>query len=143
MSSTVKGNWILSASSFEDGGNKVFRVMSELPDSIDIKKFDTCVIIEWLYEGNMPDENTKNGVQLLEDSLLPLDDYFKNSIMVHSITGCGMKEWCYYAKSYNVFLEELNEALKDFPSFPINIEFQEKTNWSYWENVLKLALEEV
>ena len=142
MSSVENENWILSASTFDDGSKKIFRVMSELPESIDIKQFDTCVIIEWLYEGDMPDENTNNGMQLLEKSLTSLDDPLKNSVMVHSITGNGMKEWCYYAKSYSVFIEELNNALSEFPNFPINIEFQEKTDWNYWEGILKLASEE-
>ncbi len=121
-----------------DEGNKIYRLRNEIPSDIVKDDFTTCVIIEWLYEGEMPGKELNASMMQLEEALEPLENG-PDHLMVHSITGCGMREWCYYSKNYDAFMEELNNLLEGKPRFPINILGDVDAKWKYFTQIKAYA----
>lgn len=72
-------------------------------------------------------------MNLLEDSLEPLldQDHFATLALVS--TGENLREWTYYAKSDEAFIQRLNLALAGLAVFPIEIHTAHDPTWSMYE----------
>ena len=46
-------------------------------------------------------------------------------------TGMGLKEWIFYARTREQFLDEFNQLLAGHPGYPIEIEFAEDPAWRF------------
>lgn len=118
---------------------RIYRIRSEAPKGVKKKDFSNCVIIEWPFAGGVPDKETNSQQQAFESFMEPLDNYAKNSLLMHVYTGSGIKEWCYYAKDYDRFMQDLNKALARKPRFPINILNDHDPIWKYWASIKHYA----
>jgi hypothetical protein len=73
-------------------------------------------------------------MNLLEDSLEPIlgqDDFATLGIVT---TGENLREWTYYAKSDEAFIQGLNLTLVGLPVFPIEIDTALDPTWSMYED---------
>ncbi len=59
--------------------------------------------------------------------------------VVHVYTGAGIREWCYYAKSYDQFMEDINRMLAGKPRFPIQILHNRDAIWEYQAGIKKAS----
>ena len=85
-----------------------------------------------------PDSKTRQHLYTFGALLDELDNTTGNSISVLVIKGCGVCEWCCYAKDYSVFTQELNKALAGHPRFPIAIFHDEDPTWKYWNGIKEI-----
>ena len=129
-----KSDWSLITLEAEDGP-RVYRIRSAPPAGIEQKAFSESVIVEWRFGEGLPDKDTNAAMLAFEKHLDPIDDHTQNSLLVHVFTGSGIKEWCYYAKDYDKFMEDLNVALKGKPRFPISILHDHDPAWKYWSGI--------
>jgi hypothetical protein len=93
------------------------------------------LIIVWKYdsENGQPGSEEHRRMNLLEDSLEPIlgqDDFATLAIVT---TGENLREWTYYAKSDEAFIQGLNLALVGLPVFPIEIHTALDPTWSMYE----------
>jgi hypothetical protein len=136
--SEEKGEWTLIALEAEDG-KRIYRIRLEPPAGVTKEIFGESVIIEWRFGEGVPDKATAAAMFAFEEYLKPIDDYTKHSLLVHVYTGSGVKEWCYYTKSYDDFMASLNLALAGKPRFPIEILHDRDPTWSYWTGIKNYA----
>jgi hypothetical protein len=133
-------NWLMVAG-LADGEPRMYRIRVELPMDIVRETFQECVIIEWRYAAaGFPDKRTTALHSAFEGLLDSLNDPNANSILVHAYTGGGIKEWCYYVKSYDRYMADLNNALAGKPRFPIEIMHDSDPTWKYWSGIKEVAV---
>ena len=132
--SEEEGVWALIALE-TDAGPRIYRMRAGPPAGVKKEIFAENVIVEWRYDGGMPDEATAAAMFALQELIEPLDDHTKHSVLMHVFTGTGMKEWCFYTRSYDDFMKALNVALRGKPRFPIEILHDSDPGWEYWSNI--------
>lgn len=55
-------------------------------------------------------------------------------------TGFGVREWCYYTKDRNEFIQRFNALLTGHQRYPLEIEFYDDPEWKVWHD-LRFAYE--
>jgi hypothetical protein len=131
MSAKNDTSWTITTLETEDGP-RVYRVRQMIPEGLSKQEYSRVVIIEWPH-GNqpLPDDQTLKAMLAFEELLDPLDNHLENSLLVHVYSGAGIREWCYYTKNYDWFMQELNRALSNKPRFPIQIVHDNDPAWKY------------
>jgi hypothetical protein len=120
----------------DDDSKRIYRMMMTLPVGLDITPFTENISVEWPFaEEGLPEADDSERLRAFESFLSALDDTSGNSFLTFVFTGDGKREWSYYAKDYDTFLEELNVALEDKPRFPIDIMHSHDPEWEYWNGV--------
>lgn len=135
--------WLSASAEFDDGSRKIYSVRLEAPEAADPEEYNTVVVLEWSFEDELPDARLLKEMEAFEELLDPLDDMIEHSFLVHVITGDGVREWCYYTRSHAEFIADLNRLLAGHKHFPIDIEYQEHTDWSYWEEIRDFVQDEL
>jgi hypothetical protein len=133
-----KGEWTLIALEAETGP-RIYRIRSEPPAGVKKEVFSESVIIEWKFGEGLPDQATSIAMFAFERHMEPIDNHTEHSLLVHVYTGSGIKEWCYYTKSYDEFMAGLNVALAGKPRFPIEILHDHDPTWTYWSGIKDYA----
>lgn len=73
-------------------------------------------------------------MNLLEDMLEPMIENGHFATLALVSTGEGLREWTYYAKSGDDFMDRLNIALRAKPAFPIEVHVASDPTWGmYYE----------
>lgn len=130
-----ESTWSLITLEDEDGA-KVYRFMMEQPEPSVVDRFTENVSIEWQYAAEgLPNDEARSALSAFEDFVAELDNPDQNSFLVFAYTGTGMREWSYYAKDYDRFLEDVNRLLAGKPRFPIDIVHSHDPDWEYWHGV--------
>ncbi len=138
MQEAEKSDWSLVFTE-EDDGLKSWQVRDEVPKGVNVEDYSRSIIIEWRYaDEGPPDSKTRQHLNTFGALLDELDNTTGNSINVHVIKGGGVCEWCYYAKDYTVFMQELNKTLAGHPRFPIAILHDEDPTWKYWNGIKEI-----
>jgi len=134
--------WLVGESD-EEGMPMVFRIREQIPAGVDIEQYPNMVCVVWEYAntlGNgMPSNEIAERQMAFEDAL---DEFIEtggaNEHMI-VVIGNGRKEWIWYAKNPDHWIEGFSEALKDHPPFPVEIQGYEADGWQAY-NDLKQAL---
>ena len=137
----MEHEWLTVAQDYEDGTKKIYSVRQHPPAGATPEDFSTVVVIEWIFEAQLPDAHLLKEMQAFEDLLEPLDNG-EESFLVHIITGDGQREWCYYTRSYPRFIKHMNQLLAGHRHYPLDIEYQDHTDWEYWEEIREYLNEE-
>jgi hypothetical protein len=53
------------------------------------------------------------------------------------ITGLGPREWSFYAKSFDLWIDRFDDLMRDKPKVPIKISYSEDPLWEYWQKYSK------
>jgi hypothetical protein len=106
--------WATAVSRNEAQGTAiVYRYVKTFPENFLRSQQPDRIIIVWRYQGEkgMPSTKERKHMDDFEDALSPLEkDGFSTLALVS--TGDNIKEWTYYTKAENTFLERLNSALR-------------------------------
>lgn len=129
---------IVTARNPETGEGAVFRARFSKPSRPDLASLVWAILIHWPYESDepMPPAEVNQAQLRFEEALDPLASS-GHSELVHVSTGMGLKEWIYYARTREQFLDELNALLAGHPRYPIEIEFVEDPTWNVWADMVK------
>jgi hypothetical protein len=77
----------------------------------------------------MPKSDDNARMKVLEDIIESSLEAHGTCMQVISRTGNGMREWSYYIRDRDDFIDALNTALAKQPTFPIEINFFEDPAW--------------
>ncbi|MBV1775657.1 DUF695 domain-containing protein [Burkholderiaceae bacterium DAT-1] len=115
-----------------DGTAIIFRYVQTFEKDFSFDTQPDRVILVWRYvgENGMPSPQERNRMDELEDALENVIEKDGFSTLVLVSTGDNLKEWTYYAKSEQEFLERLNNALRGKDPFPIEIHAGPDPKWS-------------
>ncbi len=117
----------------------IVRIRGEKPPGIAIADYAVLVNLCW-----PTDESSDNGMPTPEclDTMLEMEDLLHEldgeaiGFMMFSVTGNGRKEWVWYVKDQDIFIEELNRCLAGHEQFPIEIESAPAGNWDAYEDIM-------
>jgi hypothetical protein len=123
----------------QDGQPIIIRVRSRMPDVADRQRHAQLVVVGWPYDG------TETGLPTSDDTAAMQD--FENAVeaglerggagtQVASITGAGHKEWRYYAADADAFVAALNASLDGHPTYPLEIEMFDDSEWQGLQQLL-------
>ena len=126
---------------YENGLPVIYAFDNSEPSQDLISRFPWLAIVSWRYDGSanngMPPEETNSKMIKLEDALSTKFENSPNSIRVFNRTGNHLKEFAYYIRDRDLFIENLNEALYGHPGYPIEINFFNDSTWSEFKRLLK------
>jgi hypothetical protein len=119
-----------------DGHRMVYRYRSEFNQSFKRSSFPDRVTIAWHYKSSngMPVATEREAMDRLEDLLSPHVEQPSFSSLVIVSTGENLREWTYYTRSQQEFLAKVNEALRNAPRFPIEIDLWKDPEWKAYED---------
>lgn len=121
----------------ESGEAAILRVRFAKPVRRDLAHLCTAIVVQWPYEsGNqMPPRETNEQQLRFERALDPLAPG-EESELVHVSTGVGLKEWIFYARSSETFLQRFHELLAGHPAYPLEIEIYDDPQWQVWADLV-------
>jgi|SRR5665213_941763 len=128
--------WATAISTNKSNGRMIiFRYAQEFDPRFDRSEHPDRVIIVWKYqtETGQPNSEDHARMNILEDALESAleEDLFATLALVS--TGENLREWTYYARSADGFVERLNNALKTHAPYPIDIHSAVDPTWSTYE----------
>ena len=114
----------------------VYRYRSEFDQSFKRSAFPDRVIIAWRYKSSngMPVTTERKAMDRFEDLLSPYVEQPSFSSLVIVSTGENLREWTYYTKSQQEFMVKVNEALRNVPRFPVEIDLWKDPEWKTYED---------
>jgi len=137
MSSAGAENIYFTATGEQEGRPVIYRSMQSVPAGEKESDFPTLINIYWPFEkeenNGMPDQNTNEKQIAFEDAIASLDVNGTSHLML-VVTGNGRKEWIWYVKDSNKWMNKLNELLTGHEVYPIQIEMEKDSEWSTYHN---------
>lgn len=118
----------------------IARVRVDEPSDVSRAVATTRVAIDWDYPpevGGLPSSADAEAMADFERHLDDLSDENGNSVLMLVITGAGQKQWVYYVRSTEVFVDHMNQLLADCKRFPIAISAARDNEWEYWREFAK------
>lgn len=126
-----------TATGQEDGLPLVFRSLKSVPEGINQADFPNLISIIWQYNADenngMPNADENDAQIEFEDALQHLD-LNKISRLMLVVTGNGRKEWHWYVRDAEGWMETLNQALVGQRPYPIEITHTLEPDWSLYRN---------
>jgi uncharacterized protein DUF695 len=122
----------------EDGLPVVFKCVDEAPGPEMRDRFRWLTAISWKYDrgarNGMPPQDTNEAMLALEQVMDALE---QSTLCRHasSRTGNGLKEFVYYISDRETFIRAFNDALREHPRYPIEINFYEDHEWADFEKL--------
>ena len=132
MSESVQ-TWATAISHQKDSDRKiVWRFAQHLRRGFDPSSQPDRIILAWKYSSKtgQPEPTEHRLMNLLEDALEPITEDGHVATLALVSTGEGLREWIFYARSAENFLDRLNTALAAQPAFPIEIHTASDPTWS-------------
>ena len=114
----------------------VFRYVSSFgPNNPKVVQPDR-IILAWRFvsENGLPSTEECEQMDELEDGLSSLIEMEGFTTLALVSTGENLREWVFYAKSEDEFIERLNVVLSGAPIFPIEIHTGRDPDWSTYES---------
>jgi hypothetical protein len=137
-----KHQWILAAGNDKNGNPMTIHYRSDIPEGVDIREYPHLLVVSWKYqpenENGMPSDSDWERMVFLEN-LLELVETKRAAFMMVSVTCNGTKEWQWYSRDYEEFIENLNSSLSNHEPFPIKISQEEDPEWSEYFGIKSKA----
>jgi hypothetical protein len=123
----------------QDGLPLVIRVRGQMPPAPERQRHAHLVVVGWPYDGTdtgLPTDADGALMQAFEDAVAAGAERGGTGIQVASITGAGHKEWRYYAADAEAFVAALNASLDGHPTYPLEIEMFDDSEWQGLQQLL-------
>lgn len=132
--------WATATSTHATNGRVIiFRFVKEFRAGFKKSSLPDRVILVWRYESEsgLPATAEREAMDRLEDLLAPVVEKKGFSMLTLVSTGENLREWTYYTKSEEEFLQALNNALAQQSRFPIEIHAAPDPKWLTYERFRK------
>ena len=131
---------------YEDELPVILKFVNEFPEKSVRSKYSWLTVISWKYDGN---RNNGMPVEAVNQAMIRLEETIENIIEpagycrhAYSRTGNNLKELVYYIENRDEFLAAFNQALKDHPRYPVEINFYEDKQWEDFQRILGMIKDE-
>ena len=137
MSEAISDNLYFTAQGEQDGKPVIYRSLERVPENQKESDYPNLINIYWPYDvdanNGMPDPTTNDNQITFEDAIESLDQSGISHLML-VVTGNGRKEWIWYVKDVESWMNQLNEKLAGHDVYPIEIEIDQDPEWSTYHN---------
>ena len=125
-----------------DGKPLIVRYRAAIPQMVREKSHPALFTITWTFEGGdsgLPDSEIRERMERLEDLLT--DHLEKSAVAFHTatITGNGVRELQWYARSREEMMQGLNLALRGELPFPIDVAHHSDPEWLAYHELVAEA----
>jgi hypothetical protein len=131
MVAAAQDGWFTAVA--DDGGMPVIaRVREKIPEGVTPADYPALVGVVWEYfpSGNgLPSQNLTAHMTTFEDLLTGEFESTKDAILMVVVTGNGRREWQWYSRKPDAFLQRIKALAKD-PQFPVVAGQQADPSWS-------------
>jgi hypothetical protein len=133
--------WVVATGEV-DGKPLIVRFRAAVPQTVREKSHPSLFTIRWTYEGGasgLPDSEIRERMERLEDLLT--QHLEKDAVAFHTatITGNGVRELQWYARSGKEMMRVLNLALRGEPPFPIEVAHHSDPGWLAYHELVAEA----
>jgi len=132
MSEVAAESVYFTAQGEQDGRPVIYRSLEAVPENQKELDFPNLINIYWSFEvdvnNGMPDSKSNEDQIAFEDAIESLDQNGISHLML-VVTGNGRKEWIWYVKDVDSWLNQFNELLKNHEVYPIKIEIEQDPEW--------------
>ena len=114
-----------------------FRIRMARPELSDIAEYTTCISIRWPGgdESGFPEDDLPSYHEAFEEAIGDLTMYNGHSFLMLVETCDDYKEWMFYAKDRDRFMDIFNDELKRHRKYPLKIEFYDDADWKLWRQI--------
>lgn len=105
-------------------------------------KYTTRIEVKWNYQSLADGMPSTNDSIILGEATDALIETFKKenaAVLTGIYTGDGMREWIFYVKHLQAFSRLFNEALKDIPELPLEIEAFYDPEWEEYHQMREIS----
>lgn len=111
----------------------VVRFRSGLPATPERQIYENLIIIRWPYEGvesGMPSDADKHSTNQFEEAIEKGFEHPELGVQVACLTGNHHKEWRYFTRDVEAFLDAFNQCLAGHPVYPIKLNMYKDPEWT-------------
>jgi hypothetical protein len=127
----------------DDGKPLIFRIRNTPPSFARKEGFPHLLAVCWQYESpndqGMPSQETVEQMGQLEDLLEPATESARQAFLTVIVTGNGVREWQWYARSEEEVMKLVNETLGEYEPFPVQFNFQDDPEWDGYTRFLEIV----
>jgi hypothetical protein len=122
-----------------NGHQTIIRHLSALPTWVNQAKFPNLIAVSWSFKSpsGMPSPTDKAAMNDFEETFSAAVEKEHIGILTMVVTGNGVCEWQFYARSDEEFMGTLNKALAGKPRFPIELSLKPDPQWSAYSKFSK------
>ena len=135
--------WLTSPFESNDSSNLVMgTVRKDIEKFRSNPKFRFRVEVAWPYTPDalgMPSEEEAAQMEAVEEALKAAFSADPVAVLTEVYTGDGCRDLVFYTLSLHIFQRKFNEALAQFPEFPLTFSAQEDEKWEEYSQMLALA----
>jgi len=135
VSTASAENVYFTATGEENENPLIFRSLQSVPKGAKESEYPFLISVYWPYGSNndsgMPDASTNEAQIIFEDALESLDSLGVSHLML-VVTGNGRKEWHWYVRDIEDWMQRMNTSLAGKSVFPIEIENSHQPDWSLY-----------
>jgi hypothetical protein len=132
--------WATAVSKHATNGREIiFRYVKDFRPGFKKSSLPDRVILVWRYESasGMPTTAEREAMDRMEDLLAPVVEKPGFAMLALVSTGENLREWTYYTRSEQQFLQALNGSLGRQPRLPLEIHAAPDPEWSTYERFRK------
>lgn len=129
-------DWWATASGQQDGLPVIYRYRQNRPNAADYRDYPHALRVRWSYDrqrrSGLPPADVNDAQRDFEAAIEPLGDCAAGYLML-VLTGNGRKEWIYYIRDLDAWLDQFNACLEDHEPYPIVLDDWPDPDWSTWQ----------
>lgn len=129
----------ITASGQEDGKSVLYFSLKTIPEGVEPAALPNLVSIVWRYENDdgtgFPDYDDAQAQGDFEAALDHLDENAVSRLML-VVTGNGRREWHWYVRNVDDWMDRFNQALADRPAYPVEITHSTEPDWALYRNFI-------
>ena len=136
---TVQDNPWLVANADERGKWVVVRIAKEMPAGVVMEDYPEYACIHWEVQSNTPDlmpaADEMDQMDSFEERISEHDG--KLGWLMYCITGNMRKDWVWYVRDGNAFLNAVKSAASCFEAYPIQVGLAKANGWTHYRDLLE------
>jgi hypothetical protein len=134
-----KQGWAIAQGETHDGQPMLLRI-KQYEDAFPRARYEHRLNIVWPVAAGsvdgMPDQADMDAMQVFENRLCAAIEADSQATLGLVITGAGEREWVFYCRDAQEFMQRLSAMPHDGAPYPIRIEYERDPDWEFFRDYL-------